>query len=115
MQRTDLERAISWGRAYNPAWDGEPDAYYAAGRVGWGRTRRLGKVALPPAFKAYLGVQHVDPRLPGWAALPEAEARFFVSWFDGGRCISLRTVPTMPAALDILWAAWGQYTAAHSA
>ncbi len=117
LDRAQLEGAIAWGAAYHPAWDGDPDAYFAAGRVGWARSRRLGKLDLPAArFKAYLGVQHVDPGRAGWnrLGLAAAEARFFVSWFDGSRCLGLRTAPTLAGARDLLWAAWLQHAARHS-
>jgi hypothetical protein len=52
--------------------------------------------------KAYLGVQHVDPGRPGWAVVGEAQARFFVSLFVSGRCVTLRTFPGMDAALEAL-------------
>src|SRR5215218_2757723 len=116
MTRDDLEAAIAWGRAYSPAWDTDPDAYLEAGQVGWGRSRRLGLLHLPAAgFKAYLGVQHVDPARAGWnqLGLAAAEARFFVSWFDGPRCLGLRTAPTMPQARDLLWDAWRRHCATH--
>lgn len=109
-----MERAISWGAAYQPDWDHQPVAYEAAGLVGWGRTRRLGKLVLPPSFLAYLGVQHVDPQRADWGDLAAPTARFFVSWFDGRQCLALRTVPTMPVARDLLWIAWLTYCARHS-
>jgi hypothetical protein len=109
MHRDELERAIAWSAAYNPQWDSDPDAYVAAGVCPWGRTRRLGKLRLPDnRFTAYLGVQHVDPRQAGWNSLDAPEARFFVSWFAGGRCVGLRVAPAMTAARDLLWAAWEQ-------
>ena len=109
MHRDELERAITWSAVYHPQWDSDPDAYVAAGVCPWGRTRRLGKLLLPAAgFKAYLGVQHVDPRHAGWNSLDAPEARFFVSWFAGAQCLGLRVAPAMPAARDLLWAAWEQ-------
>ncbi len=108
-----MERTISWGVAYQPRWDATPDAYEAAGLVGWGRTRRLGKLTLPPGFLAYLGVQHVDPQHAGWSGLDAPTARFFVSWFDEGQCLALRTVPTMDQARDLLWAAWVAHRRRH--
>ena len=114
VDRAELERAISWSAAYQPDWDTQPEAYEAAGRVGWGRTRRLGKLLLPAGFLAYLGVQHVDPQRAGWGGLDAPTARFFVSWFDGRQCLALRTVPTMPAARDLLWAAWLAHCRRHS-
>ncbi|HMA34700.1 MAG TPA: hypothetical protein VKY74_09490 [Chloroflexia bacterium] len=114
MQRDDFEQAIRWGPAYNPAWDADPAAYVAAGRVGWARSRRLGTLSLPAAgFLAYLGVQHVDPQRPGWNDLAAPEARFFVSWFDGRRCLALRTAPTMAAARALLWTAWTEHGRRH--
>jgi hypothetical protein len=109
MDRDELERAIAWSAVYNPQWDSGPDAYVAAGVCPWGRTRRLGKLRLPDdRFTAYLGVQHVDPRQAGWNSLDAPEARFFVSWFAGARCLGLRVAPAMAGARDLLWAAWEQ-------
>src|SRR5690242_1464554 len=116
MDREAFEQAIAWAAAYEPSWDPNPDAYVEAGRVGWARSRRLGVLHLPArGFKAYLGVQHVDPGRAGWdrLGLAAAEARFFVSWFDGRQCVGLRTAPTMADARDLLWEAWGQHAAAH--
>ena len=108
----DPTAAITWAREYRPAWDTDPEAYVDAGVVAWGKTRRLGKLELPAspggaAFKAYIGVQHVDPRLGGWR-LDAPEARFFVSWFVGRRSVGLRVAPTIPAALAILRDAYDQ-------
>lgn len=113
VDRAQLERAIRWGVAYHPDWDAQPAAYEAAGLVRWGRTRRLGKLALPPGFLAYLGVQHVDPQRAGWGGLDVPTARFFVSWFDGRQCLALRTVPTMADARDLLWTAWLAHCGRH--
>jgi hypothetical protein len=91
-----------WHREYRPEWDGSPDNYAQAEIVEWGKSRRLGKYQ-SGNYKAYLGVQHIDPDAPGWATIvDEPQARFFVSIFVAGRCIALRTAPTMDAALDIL-------------
>ena len=108
----DLTATITWAPYYQPAWDADPEAYVDAGVVAWGKTRRLGKLELPAApgsagFKAYIGVQHVDPRLGGWR-LDAPEARFFVSWFVGRRCLGLRVAPNIPAALAILRDAYDQ-------
>ena len=105
-----LDNSVAWAAHYRPEWDADLDAYVDAGVVAWGKTRRLGKVELPGAahgagFKAYIGVQHVDPRRGGWA-LAVPEARFFVSWFVGRRCLGLRVAPTIPAALAILTEAY---------
>jgi hypothetical protein len=106
MDVAALHAAFTWAPHYQPAWDADPDAYVEAGTVGWGKTRRLGKWEDPvTGFKAYIGVQHVDPRHAGWG-LDTPEARFFVSWFRGGRCLGLRVAPTMPATLAILSAAY---------
>jgi hypothetical protein len=89
--------SITWAPIYRAEWDDEPQAYVAAGLVGWGRSRRLGRVAVPErAFKAYLGVQHFDPAR--WGIAGEARAKFFVSLFVGGRTVGLHTHPTMAAA-----------------
>ncbi|MGI8588864.1 MAG: hypothetical protein ACR2M0_14440 [Chloroflexia bacterium] len=107
MQRDQLERAIEWGRAYRPEWDTDPDQYADSGAVVWGHSRRLGKLLISSTgFKAYLGVQHIDPSIAGWGDFSAPQARFFVSWFVGLSCLGLRTAPTMPAALDLLWEAY---------
>ena len=113
VDRAQLERAIRWGVAYHPQWDATPDAYSEAGLVGWGRSRRLGKLVLAPGFLAYIGVQHVDPQRAGWGDLDAPTTRFFVSWFDGSRCLALRTTPTLDAARDLLWTAWTAYSRRH--
>jgi hypothetical protein len=107
----DPTSCIAWAAHYQPEWDADPEAYVDAGLVAWGKTRRLGKLDLPghpgAGFKAYIGVQHVDPGLGGWQ-LDAPEARFFISWFVGGRCLGLRVAPTMPQALALLCAAYAQ-------
>jgi len=96
---------IRWSPAYQPQWDETPQAYVDAGIVGVGRSRRLARVEdTQRAFKAYLGVQHWDParwNLPG-----EERAVFFLSLFRNNRTLSLRTYPTIPAALAALYDAW---------
>jgi hypothetical protein len=107
MDSTELRAAITWAPHYRPQWDADPHAYVEAGEVGWNKTRRLGKWDEPgTGFKAYVGVQHVDPGLAGWG-VDAPEARFFVSWFIGRRCLGLRVAPTIPGALTILSAAYG--------
>ncbi len=101
MNQDQLRALVRWHSEYRPEWDNDPDEYADSGVVQWGRSRRLGKVELGH-IKAYLGVQHVDPNLPGWAIVDEPQARFFVSVFVSGQCIALRTLPSMDAALDIL-------------
>ena len=94
---------IQWSPAYRPEWDETPEAYLDAGAVGWGRSRRLGKLVDEGlALKAYLGVQHFDPAR--WGVAGEARAKFFLSLFVGGRTVSLRTYPTMGDARDALQA-----------
>lgn len=96
---------VRWSPIYTPAWDEIPQAYVDAGLVGVGRSRRLAKVEdAGRAFKAYLGVQHWDParwHLPG-----EPRASFFLSLFRDNRTLTLRTYPTLPAALAALTDAW---------
>ena len=88
---------ITWSPVYRPEWDDVPRAYIQSGAVGWGRSRRLARAEDPARlFKAYLGVQHFDPARYGLAG--EAQAKFFVSLFVGGRTVALRTYPTLPAA-----------------
>lgn len=90
--------AIRWSAAYRPEWDEDPAAYVAHGVVGWGRSRRLARAEDPArAFKAYLGVQHYDPGRYHLAGEPRSV--FFLSLFLAGRTITLRTFPTVAAAL----------------
>ncbi|MEO8288352.1 MAG: hypothetical protein ABI670_18160 [Chloroflexota bacterium] len=101
MEHDALRPLIAWNDTYVPSWDGAPERYHANGLVDSGKSRRLGVLKLAQ-FKAYLGVQHVDTSQPGWRALGESHTRFFVSMFVNRRCISLRTYPTMDAALFAL-------------
>jgi hypothetical protein len=106
MDSTALRAAIAWAPHYRPAWDADPAAYVEAGAVGWNKTRRLGKWEDPATgFRAYVGVQHVDPGQAGWD-VDAPEARFFGSWFAGRRCLGLRVASTIPAALALLSAAY---------
>jgi hypothetical protein len=99
--RSELRGKIAWHRAYRPGWDRTPDEYERAGTVGWGRSRRLGAYR-EGRVKAYVGVQHVDTTKAAWAQAGEPHARFFVSLFRDGVCVSLRTFPLMDDCLDAL-------------
>ena len=117
MDRAEFEGAVEWSPAYSSGWDDAPEEYANSGRVGWARSRRLGKLTLPagpgdPGFKAYLGVQHVDPSRDGWSLFDAPQARFFVSWFAGRRCLGLRTFATLGEARDELWRAYLRHAAA---
>lgn len=101
MNLVELRENMLWSRDYHREWDDQPDGYVAAGVVQWGRSRRLGLAVLGPC-KGYVGVQHVDPRRPGWNIVDRPQARFFVSLFAGGTCVSLRTYPSMSEALVAL-------------
>jgi hypothetical protein len=101
LTRETLRESVRWHREYRPQWDDEPGKYVEHGIVRWARSRRLGLFTLGH-IKAYLGVQHVDPSRAGWAIVGEPEARFFLSLFVSGRVITLRTFPTMDAALNAL-------------
>ena len=93
--------SIEWSVSYRPEWDATPEAYVAAGVVGWGRSRRLARVDDPTVrFKAYLGVQHDDPAR--WHAGGDPRTVFFASFFLDGRTVTLRTYSTMAAALAAL-------------
>lgn len=95
------ELQIAWSGAYHAEWDDTPAAYVEQDVVGWGRSRRLARASDPAvAFKAYLGVQHDDPAR--WHVAGEPRAVFFLSLFVAGRTVSLRTFPTMGAALTEL-------------
>ena len=101
MDAERLRDLIEWHHEYRPEWDGDPERYVAHDLVGWGKSRRLGLLKLG-RYKAYLGVQHVDPERPGWRIVDEPQARFFASLFVDGACVTLRTFPSMGAALDML-------------
>ena|ERR1041385_1779880 len=107
LHRDELRPFVRWHYEYRSEWDDDPDRYADSGVVQWGRSRRLGKLQLGNV-KAYLGVQHVDPSLPGWAVVDQPQARFFVSVFVSGQCIALRTFPSMNAALDMLLSVLGE-------
>jgi hypothetical protein len=96
-----LRAGVEWHSGYRREWDNSPDQYIDGGFVGWGRSRRLGRFT-QGEIKAYLGVQHVDPGMPGWAIAGGPEARFFLSLFVSGRTVTLRTFPTFDAALRFL-------------
>lgn len=104
MNTLQLRTLIQWHREYRPEWDADPGQYVAHDLLGWGRSRRLGLLLLG-RYKAYIGVQHVDPDRPGWRIVDAPQARFFVSLFVDGACVTLRTFPTVEAALDMLAAA----------
>ena len=92
---------IHWAGWYDPDWDEQPERYVEEGIVGLGRSRRLAEVrddAL--GIKAFIGVQHYDPGR--WNLSGEPSARFFLSLFMYGWTVSLRTYPTIPAALAAL-------------
>ncbi len=101
LDQATLRSLVAWHREYNPEWDNRPDDYVDAGIVGWGLSRRLG-LFRRGAIKAYLGVQHVDPSKAGWAIVDAPQARFFLSLFVSGQCVTLRTFLMMAAALDAL-------------
>ena len=101
MDPASLRREIRWSNSYREDWDGTPDEYEVSGAVMWGKSRRLGALQ-KDLWKAYVGVQHVDPGRAGWNIVEEPECRFFVSLFYRGRVLTLRTFHSMAAALDFL-------------
>ena len=101
MSDQQLRALIKWHREYKPEWDDDPEQYATQGLVGWGRSRRLGLLR-QGRYKAYIGVQHVDPDRPGWRMVDEPQARFFASLFVDGSCVTLRTFPSISAALEML-------------
>src|SRR6266540_2260391 len=98
MDAQHLRTLIEWHREYRPEWDGDPEEYVAHEVVGWGKSRRLGLLKRG-RYKAYVGVQHVDPDRPGWGIVDAPQARFFASLFVDGACVTLRTFPDMESAL----------------
>jgi len=101
LSEEQLRAATRWSERYRSEWDSTPDKYADEGVVAWGRSRRLGLFEVGK-YKAYIGVQHIDPTRPGWGIVDEPLARFFVSMFVGRRCVALRTFPTMGETLDAL-------------
>ncbi len=92
---------IEWADWYRADWDEQPERYIEEGVLGWGRSRRLAKAHDDRLrLKSYIGVQHYDPGR--WNAPGEPSTRFFLSLFVDGRTISLRTYPTVEAALATL-------------
>ena len=101
MDWMQIKTQMRWNECYVPGWDAAPENYRRAGIVKDGRSRRLGVLRMG-TFKCYVGLQHVDPKQPGWGMVPEAHTRFFASMFVAGRCVALRTFPTMQGALEAL-------------
>jgi hypothetical protein len=101
MTGEDVRAIITWGEAYRPKWDDSPQRYRDAGLVPWGKSRRLGALRLG-SLKGYVGVQHIDPTLPDWGFVEEPQSRFFVSMFQQGQSVGLRTFPTVNLALQAL-------------
>jgi hypothetical protein len=92
---------IEWASWRRPEWDEQPERYSEAGVVRRGYSRRLAKARDHRlGLKAYIGVQHYDPSRWNLPGLPSA--RFFLSLFIAGRTVSLRTYPTVEAALTAL-------------
>jgi hypothetical protein len=99
MMKEPME--IEWAAWYQPEWDEQPERYSAEGVVGWSRSRRLAKAHDDRlSLKAYIGVQHDDPARWNVSGVPST--RFFLSVFIHGRTVSLRTYPTLAAALAAL-------------
>jgi len=101
LDHSDLRAAITWNQAYRPEWDTTPDLYAEHGLVPWGKSKRLGLLRVGK-LKAYVGVQHIDPSLPGWAIVEAPETRFFVTLLASNRTVGLRTFYSMRDALDFL-------------
>ena len=101
MTEEDVRALITWGEAYHADWDDSPQQYSEDGIVQWGKSRRLGALKLG-SLKGYVGVQHIDPTLPGWGFVEEPQTRFFVSMLQQGQSVGLRTFPTVSLALQAL-------------
>jgi hypothetical protein len=96
--RQEHALTVVWSAAYRPVWDATPEAYVEEGVVGWSRSRRLARAEdASIGFKAYVGIQHYDPSR--WHVAGAPCAVFFVSFFQDGRTLALRTFPTMDVAL----------------
>ena len=95
------ELTIAWSPIHRAEWDTTPEEYVSAGLVGWGRSRRLARATDPAHFfKAYIGVQHVDPQR--WMLPGDARTVYFLSVFVATRTLWLRTYPTLQGALTAL-------------
>jgi hypothetical protein len=81
---------VTWNASYNRDWDDLPERYLEHGIVAWGKSRRLGHLEIG-RYKAYIGIQHVDPGNSGWEMVESPSARFFGSLFIDGKVVSLRT------------------------
>ncbi|HZC08206.1 MAG TPA: hypothetical protein VE338_21395 [Ktedonobacterales bacterium] len=100
----DAALTMRWAPVYQQVWDDTPDAYVAAGVVGWERTRRLLRADDSRlGMKAYIGVRHSDPTR--WGLPGEPRAVFFLSLLLGKQTLFLRSYPTIPEALAELHAA----------
>lgn len=101
---------FDWSPMYRSAWDETPEKYVEAHAVAWGRSRRLARIDdASRAFKAYLGVQHYDASR--WYGSGEAQTRYFLSFFVGGRTVTLRTFPSVASALVALGEFYASLTA----
>ena len=67
----ELRDIIRWNACYRAEWDATPNRYADDGVVEWGRSRRLGMLEFG-RYKAYVGVQHIDPTKPGWGIVDVA-------------------------------------------
>lgn len=95
------EVRLQWAPIWRAEWAQTPDAYVAAGLVGWERTRRLLRGDDPATgLRVYLGVRHSDPTR--WGASGEPRATFFASALLNRRTLFLRTYATADAALTAL-------------
>jgi hypothetical protein len=101
MTTEDLRARARWHQEYRREWDSDPDAYIRAGLLAFGKTRRLCVVELGQ-IKAYVGVQHVDTADRSWGIEGDPFARFFASMFVDGKCVALRTFPTVDDALTAI-------------
>lgn len=101
LDHLTLRALISWSRIYRPEWDLSPGQYVDNGLAPWGKSRRLGLLKLG-RLKAYIGIQHIDPSIPGWSVVSVPEARYFVSILTGNTTTALRTFNTMGSVLDFL-------------
>ena len=92
---------LQFSSEWRAEWASAPEAYIAAGVVGWERTRRLLRGDDPVlGLRVYLGVRHTDPSR--WGLEGEPSATFFASALSSGRTLFLRTYPTAMEALNAL-------------
>jgi hypothetical protein len=93
-----IELPITWSASYHTEWDTTPEEYLRAQIVKPTRSRRLGYYSDPQRErKGYIGVYHMAGRYG-----TDGSVRFFLSLFEHGRTLGLRSYVTMHDLLAVL-------------